>query len=154
MYLDKFCTCVRVRPYTGKDSQKLGKEYYIKEHTKKLFNKYGILTVRNLHIYFCCIELFKIMKFRNPINLFESLQISQRNNSMLLITPVPSRQFSYLGPKIWNTAYKKILADSEQDLTMKVSAVKTAMKKILMEIQKLYDENEWLPANFTILTNT
>ena len=154
MYLNKFCTCVRVRPYTGKGSQKLGKEFHMKEHTKNLFNKYGILAVRNLYIYFCCVELFKIMKFRNPINLFESLQISQRNNSMLLITTVPSQQFSYLGPKIWNSAYKKMQADSEQDLTIKVSFVKTAMKNILIEIQKSHDENEWLPANFTILGNT
>ena len=149
-YLDKSRTCVRVRPYTGKDSQKLGKEYFIKEHTKKLFNEHNILAVRNLHIYYCCIEMFKIMKFRNPINLFETLQISQRNNSMLLITPTPSSQFSYLGPKTWNSAYKKILTDSEQDLTTKVSTVKILMKQFLMKIQKEHDENEWLPANYTI----
>ena len=150
MYLDKSRTCVRTRPYTGKDSQKLGKEYYIKEHTKKLFNEHNILAVRNLHIYFCCTEIFKIMKFRNPINLFETLRVSQRNNSMLLITPRPSSQFSYLGPKTWNSAYKEILTDSEQDLTIKVSTIKAALKTFLMKIQKQYDENEWLPVNYTI----
>ena len=93
MYLDKSRTCARVRPYSGRGSQKLGNEYYCKEHTKKLFNLHNVLAVGNLHLYNCCIEIFKIMKFRNPINLFESLHISQRNNSMLLITPSPSSQF-------------------------------------------------------------
>ena len=117
MYLEKSCTCARVRPYTGKDSQKLGKEYYCKEHTKKLFNQNEILAAGNLYQYFCCTEIFKIMKFRNPMNLFESLKISQRNNSLLLIPPPPSQQFAYLAPKLWNSVYKKVLTDSEQDLS-------------------------------------
>jgi hypothetical protein len=152
MYLEKSRTCVRARPYTGNvSSLKLGKEYFCKEHTKRLFNAQGILAVRNLHSYHCCLELFKIMKFRNPINLFEALNISHRNNSMLLITPIPSIQFLYLGPKIWNSVYKKILADSEQDLTIKVSTVKKLMKKLLIDIQKEHDENEWLPANYSLI---
>ena len=107
MYLEKSRTCVRARPYIGNvSSLKLGKEYFCKEHTKRLFNEQGILAVRNLHLYNCCIEIFKIMKFRNPINLYETLNISQRNNSMLLLTPIPSQQFSYLGPKTWNSVYK------------------------------------------------
>ena len=95
MYLEKSRTCVRVRPYSGRDSQKLGEEYYCKEHTKKLFNQNKILAARNLYQYFCCTEVFKIMKFRTPINMFEALKTSQRNNSLLLIPPPPSQQFSY-----------------------------------------------------------
>ena len=57
-YLNKSCTCVRARPYTGRGSQKLGKEYYCKEHTKPLFNNNDLLAVRNLHTYHCCIEIF------------------------------------------------------------------------------------------------
>ena len=151
MYRDKSRTCVRVRPYIGNvSSLKLGKEYFCKEHTKKLFNDQGILVVRNLYLYDCCVEIFKIMKFRNPINLFESLNISRRNNSMLLITPVPSLQFSYLGPKTWNSVYRRILADSEQDLTTKVSTVKISMKKLLAAIQKEHSEDEWVPSNFSL----
>ena len=150
MYLDKSRTCARVRPYNGRDSQKLGKEYYCKEHTKKLFNHHNILAVRNLHMYNCCMEIFKVMKFRNPINLFETLNISQRNTSMLLITPPPSSQFSYLGPKTWNSAFKRVLAKSEYDLTIKVSFVKNLIKKLLLKIQKEDNENEWLPANYTL----
>jgi hypothetical protein len=151
MYLEKSRTCVRARPYIGNvSSLKLGKEYFCKEHTKRLFNEQGILAVRNLHLYNCCIEIFKIMKFRNPINLYETLNISQRNNSMLLLTPIPSQQFSYLGPKTWNSVYKRILDDSEQDLTTKVSFVKISMKKLLIDIQKDDNENEWLRTNYSL----
>ena len=151
MYLDKFCTCLRVRPlYTGRDSQKLGKSFFCKEHTKRLFNQNDILAVRNLHTYHCCVEIFKIMKFRIPINLYETLNISHRNNSMLLITPSPSCHFSYIGPKTWNTAYKKILDDSEQDLTTTVALVKNSLKHLLIKNQKVHEENEWRPANFEL----
>ena len=69
---------------------------------------------------------------------------------MLLITPSPSCHFSYTGPKTWNNAYKKILADSEQDLTTKVSFVKNSLKKLLIKNQKRHEENEWRPANFEL----
>ena len=69
---------------------------------------------------------------------------------MLLITPVPSLQFSYLGPKTWNSVYRRILADSEQDLTTKVSTVKISMKKLLACIQKEHGEDEWVPSNFSL----
>ena len=150
MYLEKSRTCVRVRPYSGRDSQKLGEEYYCKEHTKKLFNQNKILAARNLYQYFCCTEIFKIMKFRNPMNLFESLKISIRNNSLLLIPPPPSQQFSYLGPKIWNSVYKKIFIDSEHDLSTSLSYVKNSTKKLLLGLQREHDESEWVPANFTL----
>ena len=84
------------------------------------------------------------------MNLFESLKISQRNNSLLLIPPPPSQQFSYLGPKIWNSVYKKILTDSEQDLSTNLSLVKNSIKRLLLKIQKEHDENEWVPANFSL----
>ena len=69
---------------------------------------------------------------------------------MLLITPSPSSQFSYIGPKTWNTAFKSLLPSSEQDLTTKISLVKSLMKKLLLKIQKMGNENEWLPANYTL----
>ena len=90
------------------------------------------------------------MKFRNPINLYESLNVSRRNNSMLLITTIPTRQFSYLGPKTWNSVYKRILVDSEQDLSTKVSTVKKSMKKLLANIQKEHNEDEWVPSNYSL----
>ena len=48
-FLDKLSTAARTRPY-GK--QKLGTEFYLKEHTKPLFSKYKLLTVyKHIYIY-------------------------------------------------------------------------------------------------------
>ena len=49
-YLDKFRTCCRARPYPD---QKLPREFYIKEDTKPLFNKHGIINVMSLYFYHC-----------------------------------------------------------------------------------------------------
>ncbi len=150
MYKEKFSTCARIRPYTGKDSQKLGKAFFCKEHTKRLFNQHSILAANNLYIYHCCIEIFKIMKFRNPINLYETLNISRRNDGMLLKTPTPSIQFLYAGPKIWNSVYKKIFVKILGDLSTSVAIVKNSVKKLLLRNQKKHDENDWHEENIQI----
>ena len=62
-YLDKQSTCARARPY---GFQKLGKPYYVREHTKPIFNKLKILTVQSLFKYHCIAEFYKIIKFRCP----------------------------------------------------------------------------------------
>ena len=64
--LAKFKTCARVRP---RGSEKLGAEFYSREHTKPLFTEYNQLAVRNLYHYFCTDDVFKILKFRQPITL-------------------------------------------------------------------------------------
>ena len=60
-YLDKLSTCARAKEF-GK--QKLGADFYTKEHTKPIFNRLKLLTVQNLHKYHSVTELFKI----NPLN--------------------------------------------------------------------------------------
>ena len=62
-FLDKYRTCTRARPYP---EQKLPSEFYIKEHSKPLFNKNNILNLKNLYFYHCANETFKILKFRSP----------------------------------------------------------------------------------------
>ena len=47
-YLEKQSTCARTRPY---NFQRLGAEYYKKEHTKQIFNRLKILTVQSLFKY-------------------------------------------------------------------------------------------------------
>ena len=47
-FLDKFWTCTRARPYP---EQNLPSEFYIKEHSKPLFNKNKILNLKNLYFY-------------------------------------------------------------------------------------------------------
>ena len=129
-YLDKFCTCARTRPYPY---QKLGHAFYCKEHTKPLYNATSILAVQNMYTYHCCIEMFKILKFHKPIALYSLLNISNRNNSMLIIPPAPSIQFLYNGSRLWNTASKKILTGLQYDRSIKLSLVKNSIKQLLLK---------------------
>ena len=72
-FLDKFRTCIRARPYP---EQNLPTEFYVKEHSKPLFNKNKILNLKNLYLYHCANETFKILKFRRLIvvhNLYKFL---------------------------------------------------------------------------------
>ena len=68
-FSQKCMTCARCRPL-GK--QTLDSLFYQKEHTKPLFKTYEILAIHNLYAYHCFIELFKILKFRQPYSLYES----------------------------------------------------------------------------------
>ena len=70
-YLAKFVTLARVRP---RGSEKLGAEFYSREHIKLIFTVYNLPAVRNLYYYFCTVDVFKILKFRQPITLYEMNQ--------------------------------------------------------------------------------
>ena len=59
-YLHKFKTCARVRLF---EEQKLGAEFFKREHTKPIFTKHSVVNVRNLFVYHCFNEIFKILKF-------------------------------------------------------------------------------------------
>ena len=80
--LDKFKTCARARPYPD---QRLGPEFYIKEHTKPLFNTNKILALENLYFYHCCSEIFKVSKYREPILIFEKFKFSKSYKDLFLI---------------------------------------------------------------------
>ena len=58
-YLDKFKVSARVRLF---EEQNLGAEYFYREHTKPLFTKHSVMNVRNLFVYHCFNEIFKILK--------------------------------------------------------------------------------------------
>ena len=88
-FLDKFRTAVRARPITN---QLLGEDFYRKEHTKPLFNNNNILTLRNLYTYFTYMELFKILKLRDPITMFEQFTLSHRKSTPL-INQAPAENF-------------------------------------------------------------
>ena len=63
-YIDKFRTCVRARPFS---EQKLTSAFFIKEHTKPLFNKHKIMTLQNLYFYHSC----------NPSPLYDLFNFSE-----------------------------------------------------------------------------
>ena len=58
-YLEKHRTAARTRPV---DMQKLGPEFFRKEHTKPLFNTNDIFTVHNLYNYHVLLCISKILK--------------------------------------------------------------------------------------------
>ena len=101
-FLDKFRTCAKARPYPD---QKLGHEFFNKEHTKPLFIANHILTLQNLNFYHTCSEIFKIFKYRNPISIFEKFKFSARGSKNLFITtPNPSNLYIYHASVAWNFA--------------------------------------------------
>ena len=146
-YLEKFRTCARVR---SRGNQKLGPEFYSREHTKPLFAEHNLLVVRNLYHYFCTVHVFKILKFRLPIILYEKYKLSSRDASLALITPERSVQFFYKSSMAWNSVYKKVLAKPHSDLTTKISYFKNEVKKLLISMQNEGDQIEWQNSNFKL----
>ena len=81
-YVSKFKTCARTRPI---ENQILDKNFYMKEHTKPLFFKSGILTFGNLYNYHMCLEILKILQSKLPACLYEYFNVSSRNTGNLLL---------------------------------------------------------------------
>ena len=104
-YLEKQSTCARARPY---GMQKLDQRYYIKEHTKPVFNRIKILTVQNLFKYHCITELFKIIKFRSPYTLFNCLTMSYRTTSYAIILSEKTNTFLHEAARLWNVVHKSV----------------------------------------------
>ena len=140
-YLNKMCTSARTRP---KPDQKLGRDFYEKEHTKPLFKLNSLLTVHNLYKYICLMEMFKIIKLEEPFSLFSLFHRSPRRPDYF-ITPHPSTSFIYQSSHMWNTcrkAAKGIAFSSSTNL------VKNSIKKSLLELQSSYRTEEWCEYNF------
>ena len=137
-YLDKFRTCARTREF---GNQLLGQEFYKRENTKPLFNKHSIMNVRNLHIYHSNNEIFKILKFRTPISLFELFKLSNRNGKETrLLTPTPSKSFFYVGSLVWNVVRDLLKI---YDFSQKSGPIKTQIKKEILKIQTQGDPKTW-----------
>ena len=102
-FLDKYKTCARTRP---RGEQILGSAFYSREHSKPLFNTQKMLTVHNLYIYHCCLEIFKILKFRTPISLYSRYSCSKRKPTLIL-TKTPSMHFIHKSAVIlsYNNAF-------------------------------------------------
>ena len=91
----KFKTCI--------ENQYLGQKFYRRENSKPLFNRNNIMNVRNLFINNCSNEIFKILKFRTSICMFEICTLSNRNGrETRLLTPYPSKSLFYVGSLLCN----------------------------------------------------
>ena len=138
---DKFKTCARCRPI---DNQYLGSEFYAKESTKPLFKAHELLSVHNLYKHRCIMELFKIIKYRLPISLYELYSKSSRRDD-LLITPVPSHNFFYKSASLWNNF---IGTCGRRDfVTSSCYSVKSSLKKSLLAAQN-EPADSWCNNNF------
>ena len=146
-HLAKFKTCARVRP---RGSEKLGAKFYSRENTKPLFTKYNLLAVRNLYHNFCTVDVFKILKFRQPITFYEMYQLSHRETSLALILPERSGQFFYKSALAWNNVYRSVLERPNSDLTTKISHFKDKIKKLLSSKQNEGENMDWQKLNFIL----
>ncbi len=142
-YLEKFRTCVRTR---GPNEQKLGQQFYIKEHTKPLFNKHEIFTVVNLYHHRTISDVFKILKTRTPLSLYSNFSISYRKNT-LLILPKDTNCYTFRASSLWNSFRATLSVEDVQDFSVKFSYMKKCLKNFLLKRQKLGDQNEWSDEN-------
>ena len=149
-YLEKQATCARARPYK---QQKLGAKYHEKEHTKPIFNRLNILTVQALYKYHCISEIFKIIRFRCPYSLYESISISKRDTSNVILLPNKSNTFLYLASLMWNQVHKRIIS-SDKGICTPLNSIKLRMKRILLETQSIGIKNQWTDHNFQIPSPT
>ena len=172
-YLDKFKTAVRVR---GRGGEKLGPEFYMREHTKPIFNSREILTIHNLFKYHTLLSVIKILKFRTPISMYSCFNISSRKGTFLVTTETVST-YIYIASSMWNkcTGFifnkpslveiwhshmkepEKVLipgSSPNSDLCISMSTFKYRLKKLLLETQKQGDTIEWQDHNFEIPHNT
>jgi hypothetical protein len=145
-YFNKHSTCARSRPY---GLQKLGSNFYQKEHTKPLFNNLKILTVQSLFKYHCISEIYKIIKFRCPYPLFECINVSKRDTSMTIILPEKTNTFLYQASILWNTIHKKII-DTSKGLEASVNIVKLRSKNAILDCQAVGEKNLWTDKNFQL----
>ena len=140
-YLNKMCTSARTRP---KARQKLGQDFYEKEHTKPLFKLNNLLTIHNLYKYTCILEMFKIIKVGNPSSLLTLFHRSPRRPDNF-ITPSPSSSFIYQSSHMWNTCRKPANGITFSSST---TLMKNRLKKSLLELQSNHQVEEWCELNF------
>ena len=145
-YLDKYNTCARMRTF---QKQILGSEFFRKEPSKPLFVEQNLLTIHNLYIYHCCLEIFKILKFRTPISLNSMVKLSLRKPTRVIIQK-RTEFFAYRSAVMWNKLRNRLPKNWLEDFSIKLSTLKTAMKIILLKNQSLYDESEWCEYNLEL----
>ena len=108
--------------------------------------KNKILNLKNLYLYHCANETFKILKFRSPIvvhNLYKFSTRGQRN--LFIITPPPYNTFIYKSSVIWNSVKSIFKID---DLATSVSILKLKLKTYFLNKQLLGDAENWVENNF------
>ena len=151
-FLDKQSTCCRARPL---ENQRLGPDFYCKEHTKPIFHREEILSFKNLYNYQICIETFKILNTRYPYCLYLLFTVSSRNNELLLLNRINQGYFAAARISIWNSCVKQIIKNERLSI-LTISSLKKKVKKSLLMVQNAFDNVEWyneLNSNIDTLKN-
>ena len=139
-YREKFKTCVRVRPY---NSQKLGREFYEKEHTKPLFNKHEIMTVQNIYNYHMLNGTYKILKMRIPIALYSCFDLSNRKETLLRAPKCQSSSFVCRASSLWNIFLNSPEGYLAKSFSMGIAFIKSKIKEIILRRQNMGVISEW-----------
>lgn len=147
-YINKFKTCARVRPI---EDQKLGEDFYMKEHTKPLFFKMGILSFGNLYNYHMCLETLKILQGKLPACLYECFNVSSRKMENLLLHGKCTYDYIHDSITVWNHLVK-ILAKNICIISISIAKFKRNLKSVLLQVQNAYDYIQWFPDNTLVET--
>ena len=160
-------TCARVRTYKEHMADKI----YTLEHTKPLFNEKEILTVHHLYIQHTLLELYKIIKYRIPISLYDLFSQSPRTTNSLVLLPkinleISRCNFLFSASMLWNSLIIRLLnkcfpndsgimvpgSSLFSDITTPISIIKRKLKALLIDTQKLspdeFRDREWSLYNF------
>ena len=143
-YLNKFRTCVRAREYK---MQKLGKEFYESEPTKPICCEHELLTVQNLYRFRTIMELFKMIKFKEPAPL--ALLFKQSDHKLRrLITSFPSHNFIYRAACIWNSFLNCHNSELKHGFASDEKKIKSILKQSLIKAKNDSLKN-WNTNNYT-----
>jgi hypothetical protein len=148
---------------------------FVLEHTKPLFNKHNILSLRSLYILRTITEVFKILKYRLPICLYSCFKPSVGANHNKLLPPkcilgISVNNFVFRSTSLWNKCISKLLSKPSlteicdnmgnksmliipgstvnSDLTCTISIFKSRLKSLLFQLQKCGDPVEWSNENY------
>ena len=156
-------TCARSKTF----QEHMGPRDFCLEHTKPLFEEHKLLTIHSLYYKHVFIEIFKIIKFREPRGLFENIFIcSNDHNNRIILKPIikhnkiPATEQSFLfkSCKIWNTFAKDVLEknkingslgyivpgeEANSDLSTSVAFIKDRLAKLLLGKQSSGLEEIW-----------
>ena len=139
-YLEKFKTTARVRPY---QSQKLGKEFYEKEHTKPLFSQHKLFAVYNLYNYQVLNSTFKILKLRTPIAMYSCFSVSERKETLLHLPKNQSESFFYSASSLWNKFLSSPEGSFAKSFSVGLGCLKSKLKELIFRCQNMGDPHEW-----------
>ena len=145
---------------------------YTLEHTKPLFKSYSLLSIHNLYPYYTLLELFKILKFRQPYCLYEIMKpgtILSKCKGLTIRIPetkvtIQQKTFTYKSITLWNKHYKSLIKPFavplhkdfklkydntstintlHYDFTTKVSTFKAQLKELLINKQHYDSTTDW-----------